>query len=79
MALTQVAWGMVGAGTTMIARTMTRRAMHDAHGSPRLPLAARRNLSFSMMVVLAGAAGVMLALGDVLREGRKQLTQTAAG
>jgi hypothetical protein len=78
MTLTQLAWGTVGAATTMVARTATRRAMHDEHGSPRLPRAARRDLSFSMMVLLAGAAGVILALGDVLQERRKQISHTAA-
>lgn len=78
MALKTFGWGMVGAATTMIARTATRRAMHDERGAPKLPRAARRDLSFGMMILLAGAAGVMLALGDVLQERRKQIAQRAA-
>jgi hypothetical protein len=64
---------MVGAGTTMLVRNVTKRAMHDRRGDPRLPRAARRNISFTMMLLLASAAGVMLALGDVLQERRQQV------
>lgn len=62
---------MVGAGTTMMTRVLTRRALHDPHGAPRLPRTARKNGSFAMMVVLAVAAGALLALADVLQEQRK--------
>jgi hypothetical protein len=78
MGLTQIVWGIAGAATTMAVRAAARRAMHDEHGAPRLPNAMRGDLSFSMMVLLAGGAGVMLALGDVLRQRRKQIAQTAA-
>jgi hypothetical protein len=78
MAVTQIAWGTIGAATTIAARAVTRRAMHGKDGSPRLPRAARRNLSFSTMLLLAAAAGAMLALGDVLKEGRAELAHAAA-
>jgi hypothetical protein len=70
-------WGMVGAAATMLARRATRRAMHERSGAPRLPRAARRRTTFGMMLLLAGAAGALLALGDVLQEQRKYVTQTA--
>ena len=42
--------------------------MHYRSGTARLPRAARRNNSFTTMLVLAAAAGAMLALGDVMKE-----------
>ena len=69
------AWGLLGSGTTMLARTATRRAMHGRGGRPRLPRAARQNTGFGMMLLLAAAAGAMLALGDVLLEQRKNATR----
>jgi hypothetical protein len=71
------AWGVAGAATTMLARKVTRRAMHKPGGVPRLPRAARRNYSFGMMLLLAGAAGVLLALGDVVQEQRKHVVEFA--
>ena len=80
MALAQtIGWGMAGAATTMLARTVTHRAMHEQNGTPRLPRTARKNDSFSMMLVLAAAAGALLALGDVLQEQRKQVVNVATG
>jgi hypothetical protein len=72
-----VGWGMAGGATTMLARTATRRAMHGQSGAPRLPQAAHRNKTFGMMLLLAAAAGVMLALADVLQEQRKHVTRVA--
>ncbi len=69
---------MAGAATTMLARKMTRRALHSPRGTPRLPRAARRNRSFTMMVLLAAAAGALLAIGDVLQEQRKHVSARAA-
>jgi len=78
MAGTQtVGWGLVGAATTMLARRATRRAMHEPSGAPRLPRAARKSNSFGMMLVFAAAAGAMLALGDILQEQRKHVSQIA--
>jgi hypothetical protein len=68
-------WGIAGAATTMVARTMTRRMMHAPSGRPRLPRAARRTQSFGMMLLLAAAAGTLLALGDVFNEQRKHVAQ----
>jgi hypothetical protein len=70
----KVGWGMVGAATTMLARRATRTAMHEQNGAPRLPRTTRRNNTFGMMLLLAGAAGALLALGDVLQEQRKHVT-----
>jgi hypothetical protein len=72
-----IGWGMVGAATTMLARRATRRAMHEQSGAPRLPHAARRKHTFGMMLMFASLAGALLALGDVLQEQRKHVTQTA--
>jgi hypothetical protein len=63
--------GMLGSATTMLARTATRRAMHRRDGAPRLPRAARRP-DLLTTVLVAVAAGAVLALADVLLEQREQ-------
>ena len=78
MAMTRtLGWGIVGAGTTMLARSVVRRAMHEQSGAPRLPYALQGNNSFAMMLALAVATGALLALGDVLLEQRKRVVQVA--
>lgn len=72
-----VGWGMIGAATTVVARALTRKMMHTQSGARRLPRRARKSTSFSTMVLLAAATGALLALGDVLQEQRKQITEHA--
>jgi hypothetical protein len=67
-----VGLGLIGSATTMLVRGATRRAMHAPDGTPRWPNAARHNRGIGAMVVLAAAAGAMLALADVLREQRSR-------
>jgi len=71
----RIGWGLVGAGTTMLTRAATRRALLDDGGGPRLPQAARRNHTFTMMVALAAVAGALSAVGDVLQKQRKQVAR----
>jgi hypothetical protein len=68
-----VGLGMVGAAVTMLARKATRRAMHDESGVPKLPRAARRGNSVTMLLIVAAASGALLALAEVLREQRRHL------
>jgi hypothetical protein len=70
-----VGLGLIGSATTMLVRGATRRAMHSPDGRPRLPSAARRNSGFGAIVVLAAAAGAMLALADILQEQRSSHTR----
>lgn len=78
MAWTQrVGFGLLGAATTMLVRRVTRRTMHDEHGEPRLPRAVQRRRSVGWLLVLAGAAGALLAMGDVLQEQRTEVAQRA--
>jgi hypothetical protein len=72
MGLQTAAWGLAGTATTMLTRRATRKAMHTRAGTPRLPRAARDNDGFVMILLLAAAAGAVLALADVLQEQRKQ-------
>lgn len=74
--VTVVGWGLIGAATTKVSRSATRRAMHNRSGAPRLPRAARRSHNFGMMLLFAAAAGALLALGDILQEQRKQVART---
>jgi len=69
-----VGLGLIGSATTMLVRGATRRAMHARDGTLRLPSATRRNGGFGAIVVLAAAAGAMLALADVLQEQRHRQT-----
>lgn len=68
-------YGLIGAATTKLARTATRKAMHRRSGAPRLPDATRRSNGLGMLLVLAAAAGAILALGDVVQEQRKQVAR----
>lgn len=68
-------YGLIGAATTKLARTATRKAMHRRSGAPRLPDATRRRNGLGMLLVLAAAAGAILALGDVVQEQRKQVAR----
>jgi len=68
--------GMVGAAVTMLARSATRRAMHDENGAPKLPRAARRSDSVTMLLIVAAASGALLALAEVLQEQRRHLADT---
>ena len=72
----KIGWGLVGAGTTMLTRAATRRALVDDAGAPRLPRVARRNHTFTMMIALAAISGALLALGDVLQKQRKHVVNT---
>ena len=67
-------WGLIGAATTKLSRSATRRAMRQRSGAPRLPRAARRSRGFGMMLLLA-AAGAMLAIGDLLQEQRRHVAR----
>ena len=69
--------GLMGAAATMLARRLTRSAMHEESGEPKMPRVLRRSNSWGVMLLLAGAAGALLALGDVLKEQRQQLEQRA--
>jgi hypothetical protein len=68
--------GLVGAAVTMLARKATRRAMYDERGEPKLPRAARKANSMTMLLIVAAATGAALALGDVLQHQRRELTET---
>jgi hypothetical protein len=65
-----VASAVLGGTTTMVARRVSRRAMHGRGGEPRLPRGARQQRGFGMMLLWAAAAGVILALADVMLEQR---------
>jgi len=70
-------WGLVGAATTMLARRLTRRTLY--HGSrPRLPDAARRANGVGGLLMVAAAAGAMLAVADVLQDQRRLVAHRAA-
>jgi hypothetical protein len=69
--------GLMGAATTMLARRLTRHAMHEETGEPKMPDSVRRSNSIGLMLLLAGAAGALLAFGDVLKEQRQHVAQGA--
>jgi hypothetical protein len=67
---------MLGSAATLLARRATRRAMHDAEGDVRLPDVAQRS-TLGTMLLVAAAAGALLALADILREQRKRAADLA--
>jgi len=75
--LQTVGWGLVGAATTMLARRLTRRTLYKG-STPRLPRAARHTNGVAGLLVVAAAAGAMLAVADVLQDQRKRVAQRAA-
>ncbi len=66
-----LAAGVLGGTTTALVPSMTRRALHNARGTPRVPRSARRRSGIGPMLAWAAALGVLLALADVLREQRQ--------
>jgi hypothetical protein len=71
----KLGWSVVGVTTTMAMRKIANAAMHDANGAPKFSRLTRRNNSFGVMVALAVSAGVLLALGDVLKEQREDAVE----
>jgi hypothetical protein len=67
-----LASGTVGGATTMLVRTAARKAMHGRDGAPRLPSGVRRQRGIGTMIAWAAAAGVLLALADLLLEQRSE-------
>ncbi len=72
MGLQTAALGLAGTATTMLTRRAARKAMYTRTGTPRLPRAARDSDSFLAILLLAAAAGAVLAIADVLQERRKE-------
>jgi hypothetical protein len=68
----KITWGVLGAAVTMLTRKVANTALHDPNGSPVLARVTQRNSSLAEMLTLAMFTGVVLALGDVLREHRQQ-------
>lgn len=68
--------GMVASATTMLSRAVTRRAMHGRDGAPRLPRAARQRNGFGTILLLAVAAGAVLAFADLLKEQRTRAAKS---
>lgn len=66
----KVMWGLMSATTAKVARTATRRAMHNNYGNPRLPVQARQRSGLGTALMWAAAAGVVLAVADVFKEQR---------
>lgn len=71
-----MASGILGGATTKLTRTAARRAMHARTGAPRLPRAAQDRHGLLMMLAWAAAAGVIMAIGDVLLEQRRRSVDT---
>lgn len=66
-----------GGVTSKVVRRMTRRAMHDPYGDPRLPRPVRRRSGLGTALLLAAGTGAFLALADVLKEQEKHATHRA--
>ena len=73
----RLGWGLIGAGTTMLARRVVRRFLY-AGGRPRLARAARRDGGVPGLLLVAAASGAALAIADMLQDQRKYVAQRAA-
>jgi hypothetical protein len=71
----KVTWGVAAMAATKVARSGTRRALHDDGGAVRLPGAVRQRNGFLTAVLWAVTAGVLLGLSDILREQRKEVAE----
>jgi hypothetical protein len=71
-----VGWGLVGAGTTMLARRVTRWGLHDGTRT-RLPAVARHPRGVGGLLMLAAIAGAFLAVADVLQDQRREVARRA--
>jgi len=69
-----IAWGMVGAGTTMLARRVVRQFLYRGD-RPRLPRGARQNRSVTGLLLFAAVSGAALAIGDMLQDQRKHVAR----
>jgi hypothetical protein len=65
-----VATGLVGFAATALTRAVSRRALYATTTSGALPPRFRYRRGFWPMIGWAAAAGVLLALTDVVREQR---------
>jgi hypothetical protein len=70
----KMAWGLLGAATTKATRRAAGRALHNDRGQPRLPHAARRGRGLRTALVLAAGTGLVLAVSDLLKEQRGEVT-----
>lgn len=68
--------GVLGGAATMLTRTATRKAMYAKNGAPRLPQRATQRQGMVTMLLWAAAAGVLLALADVLLKQRRQSAES---
>lgn len=62
--------GLVGGITTMLTRSAVRKAMYAKDGAPRLPRRAQQQQGIGTMLMWAVAAGIILAVADVLLDQR---------
>lgn len=69
-------WALVGSATTKAVRNMTRRAMHNRAGQPKLPRTVRRRNGMGTALTWAIGTGAVMALADVLSEQGKKAAKT---
>jgi len=71
-----IGWGMVGAGTTMLARRVVRQLLYRGR-KPRLPRAARQSRSVAGLLMFAASSGAVLAIADMLQDQRSHVAKRA--
>lgn len=73
----RLGWGLVGAGTTMLARRVVRALLYKGD-RPRLAPTTRHDTGVPTLLLFAAASGVALAIADMLQDQRKYVAQRAA-
>jgi hypothetical protein len=61
-------WTVMGTAASTAVRRVTRNAMHDRVGKPRLPRRARRKSGLGPALAWAAGAAAAMAVADVLAE-----------
>ena len=74
----KLAWTVLGTAASTAVRRVTRRAMHDRVGTPRLPRRVRRKGGLAAGLVWVAGAAAAMALADVMAEqARRAVTHGA--
>jgi hypothetical protein len=68
----KLAWTVLGTAASTGVRRVTRKAMHDEDGTPRLPRRVRRKGGLAVGLAWVAGAAAAMAIADVMAEQARQ-------
>ena len=68
-------WMAVGSATSKAVRNVTRSALHNRAGRPKLPVSVRRRHGMGTALTWVIGASALMAVADVLREQSKDAAE----